>query len=123
MGFGGDYLRGDASLLISDLTLTDSGEYSCKVKNGAKYDWTTISLIVLGKRTRKPTHTCARTLTHARMHASGHTHTHARTLTYTHRRMPAHTHARTFTHTHTHTRKLKHTCAHDDVHTPAWPTW
>ncbi|XP_030217774.1 CXADR-like membrane protein [Gadus morhua] len=49
MGFGGDYLRGDASLLISDLTLTDSGEYSCKVKNGGKYEWTTISLIVLVK--------------------------------------------------------------------------
>ncbi|KAG7279244.1 hypothetical protein CRUP_010860, partial [Coryphaenoides rupestris] len=33
MGFAGEYLRGDASLMISDLTLTDSGDYNCKVKN------------------------------------------------------------------------------------------
>ncbi|KAJ3588846.1 hypothetical protein NHX12_009700, partial [Muraenolepis orangiensis] len=49
MGFAGEYLRGDASLLVSDLTLGDSGEYSCKVKNAGKYHWTTISLIVLVK--------------------------------------------------------------------------
>lgn len=49
MAFAGEYLKGDASLLISDLTLTDSGEYSCKVKNGAQYHWSTISLIVLGE--------------------------------------------------------------------------
>lgn len=50
VAFAGEYLKGDASLLISDLTLTDSGEYSCKVKNGAQYHWSTIRLIVLGKR-------------------------------------------------------------------------
>ncbi|XP_069021280.1 CXADR-like membrane protein isoform X2 [Embiotoca jacksoni] len=49
VAFAGEYLKGDASLLISDLSLTDSGEYSCKVKNGAQYHWTTISLIVLVK--------------------------------------------------------------------------
>lgn len=49
VAFAGEYLKGDASLLISDLTLTDSGEYSCKVKTGAQYHWSTISLIVLGK--------------------------------------------------------------------------
>uniref|UniRef100_A0AAQ6A0I7 Ig-like domain-containing protein n=1 Tax=Amphiprion ocellaris TaxID=80972 RepID=A0AAQ6A0I7_AMPOC len=49
VAFTGDYLKGDASLLISDLTLTDSGEYSCKVKTGAQYHWSTISLIVLAK--------------------------------------------------------------------------
>ncbi|CDQ71578.1 unnamed protein product [Oncorhynchus mykiss] len=45
----GDYLKGDASLLISDLSLGDSGEYTCKVKNGGKYQWSTINLIVQGK--------------------------------------------------------------------------
>ncbi|KAG7470634.1 hypothetical protein MATL_G00115920 [Megalops atlanticus] len=47
--FAGDYLKGDASLLISDLMLTDSGEYSCKVKSGGKYHWGTVNLIVLVK--------------------------------------------------------------------------
>ncbi|KAG7222792.1 hypothetical protein INR49_016111, partial [Caranx melampygus] len=49
VAFAGEYLKGDASLLIRDLSLTDSGEYSCKVKNGAQYHWSTISLIVLVK--------------------------------------------------------------------------
>ncbi|XP_068186883.1 CXADR-like membrane protein [Antennarius striatus] len=46
VAFAGEYLKGDASLLISDLSLTDSGEYSCKVKTGVQYHWTTIKLIV-----------------------------------------------------------------------------
>ncbi|XP_060752615.1 CXADR-like membrane protein [Tachysurus vachellii] len=45
----GDYLKGDASLMIRDLLDTDSGEYSCKVKNGGKYNWNTVDLIVLVK--------------------------------------------------------------------------
>ncbi|XP_035035329.1 CXADR-like membrane protein [Hippoglossus stenolepis] len=49
VAFAGEYLKGDASLLISDLSMMDSGEYSCKVKNGAQYHWSTISLIVLVK--------------------------------------------------------------------------
>ncbi|XP_067463292.1 CXADR-like membrane protein isoform X2 [Thunnus thynnus] len=49
VAFAGEYLKGDASLLISDLSLIDSGEYSCKVKTGAQYHWSTISLIVLEK--------------------------------------------------------------------------
>lgn len=47
LSLAGDYLKGDASLLISDLSLTDSGEYICKVKNGGKYYWNTVKLIVL----------------------------------------------------------------------------
>lgn len=50
----GDYLKGDASLMISDLLLTDSGEYSCKVKNGGKYYWNTVNLIVLGESLPAP---------------------------------------------------------------------
>ncbi|XP_071025497.1 CXADR-like membrane protein [Oncorhynchus clarkii lewisi] len=46
LSLAGDYLKGDASLLISDLSLGDSGEYTCKVKNGGKYQWSTINLIV-----------------------------------------------------------------------------
>lgn len=49
VAFAGEYLKGDASLMISDLSLTDSGEYSCKVKTGAQYHWSTIRLIVLGR--------------------------------------------------------------------------
>ncbi|XP_030648061.1 CXADR-like membrane protein [Chanos chanos] len=49
LSFAADYLKGDASLLISDLSLADSGEYSCKVKNGGKYEWSTVKLIVLVK--------------------------------------------------------------------------
>lgn len=47
LSLSGDYLKGDASLMISDLSLTDSGEYICKVKNGGKYYWNTVKLIVL----------------------------------------------------------------------------
>ncbi|KAG7484498.1 hypothetical protein MATL_G00050010 [Megalops atlanticus] len=49
LSFAGDYLKGDASLLISDLMLTDTGEYTCKVKTGGKYHWSTVNLIVLVK--------------------------------------------------------------------------
>ncbi|MEQ2276926.1 hypothetical protein XENORESO_014830, partial [Xenotaenia resolanae] len=48
LSFAGEYLGGDASLLISDLLLTDSGEYYCKVKTGGKYHWSQVNLIVLG---------------------------------------------------------------------------
>ncbi|XP_048857506.1 CXADR-like membrane protein [Brienomyrus brachyistius] len=47
--FAGDYMKGDASLLIGDLALSDTGEYTCKVKNGGKYYWSTVSLNVLVK--------------------------------------------------------------------------
>ncbi|KAJ8266628.1 hypothetical protein GJAV_G00132710, partial [Gymnothorax javanicus] len=49
LAFAGDFLKGDASLLISDLMLMDSGEYSCKVKTGGKYHWGSVNLIVLVK--------------------------------------------------------------------------
>lgn len=49
LSFAGEYLSGDASLLISDLLLTDSGEYSCKVKSGGKITWNRVNLIVLGE--------------------------------------------------------------------------
>ncbi|KAL2096196.1 hypothetical protein ACEWY4_008344 [Coilia grayii] len=45
--FAGDFQNGDASLLISDLQLSDSGEYTCKVKTGGKYHWSQVNLIVL----------------------------------------------------------------------------
>lgn len=65
VAFAGEYLKGDASLMISDLSLTDSGEYSCKVKTGAQYHWSTIRLIVLG---RWQTHTAERILYKRRCH-------------------------------------------------------
>lgn len=49
LSFAGEYLSGDASLFISDLLLTDSGEYSCKVKSGGKITWNRVNLIVLGE--------------------------------------------------------------------------
>ncbi|XP_036441373.1 CXADR-like membrane protein [Colossoma macropomum] len=49
LSFAGDYLNGDASLLISELQLSDSGEYHCKVKTGGKYHWSQVNLIVLVK--------------------------------------------------------------------------
>ncbi|TRY65090.1 hypothetical protein DNTS_026847 [Danionella cerebrum] len=49
LSLAGDYLKGDASLLISDLSLSDSGDYICKVKNGGKYYWNNVKLIVLLK--------------------------------------------------------------------------
>ncbi|CAJ1065872.1 CXADR-like membrane protein [Xyrichtys novacula] len=49
LSFAGEFLGGDASLLISDLLLTDSGEYYCKVKTGGKYHWSQVNLIVLVK--------------------------------------------------------------------------
>uniref|UniRef100_A0A3Q4HJW1 CXADR-like membrane protein-like n=1 Tax=Neolamprologus brichardi TaxID=32507 RepID=A0A3Q4HJW1_NEOBR len=47
LSFAGEYLGGDASLLISDLLLSDTGEYYCKVKSGGKYHWSQVNLIVL----------------------------------------------------------------------------
>ncbi|KAM8854348.1 CXADR-like membrane protein [Synchiropus picturatus] len=49
LSFAGDYLRGDTSLLISDLAEDDSGEYYCKVKTGGKYHWSQVNLVVLVK--------------------------------------------------------------------------
>lgn len=49
LSFAGEYLGGDASLLISDLLLSDTGEYYCKVKSGGKYHWSQVNLIVLVK--------------------------------------------------------------------------
>lgn len=49
LSFAGEYLGGDASLLISDLLQSDSGEYSCKVKTGGRYHWSQVNLIVLGE--------------------------------------------------------------------------
>lgn len=57
LSFAGDYLSGDASLLISDLLQSDSGEYSCKVKTGGRYHWCQVNLIVLGEGGRTHTHT------------------------------------------------------------------
>ena len=57
LSFAGEYLGGDASLLISDLLLTDSGEYYCKVKTGGKYHWSQVNLIVLGECSQSHTHT------------------------------------------------------------------
>ncbi|XP_008306723.1 CXADR-like membrane protein [Cynoglossus semilaevis] len=54
LSFAADYLNGDASLLISDLLLSDSGEYYCKVKSGGTYHWSQVNLIVLVKPS-KPT--------------------------------------------------------------------
>ncbi|KAJ8400394.1 hypothetical protein AAFF_G00397770 [Aldrovandia affinis] len=53
MSFTGDYLKGDASLLIGDLVLSDTGEYICKVKTGGKYHWSNVNLTVL-ERPSKP---------------------------------------------------------------------
>ena len=77
--FAGDYLNGDASLLISDLLLTDSGEYTCKVKTGGKYHWDQVNLVVLGEcrtgsgRSASP---------HRRFRANECKHTHTRRNTY-----------------------------------------
>ncbi|XP_076850746.1 CXADR-like membrane protein [Brachyhypopomus gauderio] len=49
LSFSGDYLNGDASLLITDLQLLDSAEYHCKVKTGGKYLWSQVNLLVLVK--------------------------------------------------------------------------
>ncbi|XP_067910007.1 CXADR-like membrane protein [Heterodontus francisci] len=48
ISFAADQLMGDASIKISSLRSTDSGLYTCKVKNGGDYDWkTAINLVVL----------------------------------------------------------------------------
>lgn len=56
LSFAGEYLSGDASLMISDLLLTDSGEYSCKVKSGGKINWNRVNLIVLGEYSQSLIH-------------------------------------------------------------------
>ncbi|XP_069750681.1 CXADR-like membrane protein [Narcine bancroftii] len=50
ISFAADYLMGDASIKISSLLATDSGLYTCKVKNAGEYDWKpAINLVVLVK--------------------------------------------------------------------------
>lgn len=71
LAFAGDCLSGDASLLISDLLLTDSGEYSCKVKSGGKVNWNRVNLIVLGERRQSLVHGQIR-LRHTRARAHRH---------------------------------------------------
>ncbi|XP_075905919.1 CXADR-like membrane protein isoform X1 [Nelusetta ayraudi] len=56
LSFAGEYLGGDASLLISDLLQSDSGEYSCKVKTGGRYHWSQVNLIVLVKPSKPQCH-------------------------------------------------------------------
>lgn len=90
LSFAGEYLDGDASLLISDLLLTDSGEYNCKVKSGGKYQWSQVNLIVLGEccQTHCFKHTQAAlpskpicTNTHTTLCVCMFTHTHADLVT------------------------------------------
>ncbi|XP_051896004.1 CXADR-like membrane protein [Pristis pectinata] len=48
ISFAADYMMGDASIKISSLQATDSGLYTCKVKNAGEYDWKpAINLVVL----------------------------------------------------------------------------
>lgn len=48
ISFAADYLMGDASIKISSLQATDSGLYTCKVKNAGEYDLkSAINLVVL----------------------------------------------------------------------------
>ncbi len=77
LSFAGEYLGGDASLLISDLLLTDSGEYYCKVKTGGKYHWSQVNLIVLGE-------CCVITHVHAAYMPSGYEETQTHLCIYTH---------------------------------------
>lgn len=81
LSFAGDYLNGDASLLISDLLLTDSGEYYCKVKTGGKYHWSQVNLIVLGEcsQTNSDTHTLRSQTGTRGARAHVHIHTYERT--------------------------------------------
>ncbi|XP_055516756.1 CXADR-like membrane protein isoform X2 [Leucoraja erinacea] len=52
ISFAADYLMGDASIKISSLQATDSGLYTCKVKNAGEYDLkSAINLVVLDSRT------------------------------------------------------------------------
>ncbi|KAG8141539.1 hypothetical protein E2320_007152 [Naja naja] len=47
VSFASNFLSGDASLEISLLQPSDSGQYTCKVKNAGQYEWTHITLKVL----------------------------------------------------------------------------
>uniref|UniRef100_A0A8C5WXN2 CXADR like membrane protein n=1 Tax=Laticauda laticaudata TaxID=8630 RepID=A0A8C5WXN2_LATLA len=49
VSFASNFLSGDASLDISLLQPSDSGQYTCKVKNAGQYEWTHITLKVLEK--------------------------------------------------------------------------
>lgn len=51
--FASNYLTGDASLDIYLLQPSDAGQYTCKVKNAGQYEWTHITLKVLGMTVMK----------------------------------------------------------------------
>lgn len=53
VSFASSFLSGDASLEISLLQPSDAGQYTCKVKNAGQYEWTHITLKVLGKAPAK----------------------------------------------------------------------
>uniref|UniRef100_A0ACB8EXX1 Uncharacterized protein n=2 Tax=Sphaerodactylus townsendi TaxID=933632 RepID=A0ACB8EXX1_9SAUR len=49
VSFASNFQAGDASLEISFLQPSDTGLYTCKVKNAGQYEWTRITLKVLEK--------------------------------------------------------------------------
>lgn len=53
VSFASNNRTGDASLEISFLQPSDAGQYTCKVKNAGQYEWTHITLKVLGKALMK----------------------------------------------------------------------
>lgn len=58
VSFASSFLSGDASLEISLLQPSDAGQYTCKVKNAGQYEWTHITLKVLGKAAAKLSKIC-----------------------------------------------------------------
>ncbi|XP_029817920.1 CXADR-like membrane protein [Manacus vitellinus] len=51
VSFTSNFLAGDASLQIISLQSSDAGKYICKVKNAGRYEWSRITLKVVGKDT------------------------------------------------------------------------
>ena len=122
--------NGQGSLVISDVTTNDAGQYSCVVRSnmGSEVIQPDTRVVVIPESSgrirvsscalNECLHLCpALCLLHMYTHTDAHTYTHTHALTHAHTQRHTCTHTRTRTHTHTHTHTHTYTRTHTYTHT------